>query len=71
MPRHYTTHPTRTPYQKEKAWRKSPVVPTRTAVEGVVVSVSVKPWNRLRPLLNSRRYQRETDYVDIGLLFKY
>ena len=27
--------------------------PIRTAVEGVVVSVSVNPWNRLRPLLNN------------------
>ena len=37
------------------------MVPTRTAVEGVVVSVSVKPWNRLRPLLNGRKEISERD----------
>ena len=50
------------------------MVPTSSAVEGVVVSVSVNPWNRLRPLLNNRKELSYQTYlsqkkVDFGNLW--
>ena len=47
------THPASLPYQKEKAWRKSPKVEMRTAVVGVAVSLSVKASNNVNPLLRN------------------